>query len=116
MSVIILPEVLEYLDNVAFILFEKEYFSYLDTSILYVDDLIDNIKATLPDKRHRRAPAYYAKYGRDVHYASFKKNRRTTWYAFFTKYEVNGKTVYLVRYIGNNHTEAHHLYEGFTGE
>lgn len=42
-------------------------------------------------------------------YASFTKNKRTTWYVFFNEYEVAGETVYLVRYISNNHVIAHHL-------
>ena len=41
MNVIILPEVLEYLDDLVFLLFEKGYFSYLETSQYYIDDLID---------------------------------------------------------------------------
>ena len=43
-------------------------------------------------------------------------------YLFYVpKYEENGGTIYLVRYVGNNHTrvlrpvqaEAHRLYEGW---
>jgi len=49
------------------------------------------------------------KYGKGMKYASFRKNRRTTWYAFFKKYEKNGETFYLVRYIANNHSIAHYL-------
>jgi hypothetical protein len=44
-----------------------------------------------------------------VCYAAFRRNRATTWYAFFTKYYDNGQTVYLVRHITNNHTSAQHL-------
>ena len=109
MNVIILPEVLEYLDDVVFILFEKQYFSYLETSIRYVDDLIDNIKKTLPTRLHKPATPYFDKYGEDMEYAVFKKNRRTSWYAFFETYEKNGEIFYLVRYIGNNHTVAQYL-------
>ena len=34
MSVIILPKVLEYLDDLVFILFKKEYFGFLETAII----------------------------------------------------------------------------------
>ena len=105
------PEVQDFYYELENILFEKGYFSYKETSNKYVADLLNGIKTNLPNVRHRRAPKCYAKYGKDLHYASFKKNKRTTWYAFFTKYEENGDTIYLVRYIGTNHTEAHHLYE-----
>ena len=109
MNVIILPEVLEYLDNLVYILFKKRYFSYLETSINYIDDLIDNIEITLPIRVQKPAPEYFDRYGKKMKYATFKKNRSTTWYAFFTTYNNNEETVYLVRYIANNHTIAQYL-------
>lgn len=33
----------------------------------------------------------------------------TQWYVFFTKYQDNGETIYLVRYISNNHVIAKYL-------
>ena len=75
----------------------------------YVNDLIFDIKTKLPTRQHKPAPPYYEKYGKELYYAIFKKNKRTSWYAFFSKYEENEKIVYLIRYIGNNHTDAHHL-------
>ena len=109
MKVIILPKALQYLDKIAFILFEKQYFSYLETSIRYVDDLIDDINANLAKKQHKPAPPYYDEYGKKLYYAVFKKNKRTSYYVFFSKYNDNGQIVYLICYIGNNHTEAQHL-------
>jgi hypothetical protein len=35
------PEVESYLNELTFILFEEEYFSYLENSILYKDKIID---------------------------------------------------------------------------
>jgi hypothetical protein len=114
MKVLAKPEVTEYIESLVPILYEKGCFSYKEAARKYViKDLYDDIKTNLPKKRHKPAPSRYDKYGEDVHYASFTKNKRTTWYAFFTKYEENGEIIYLVCYIGNNHTEAHHLYEGF---
>jgi len=109
MSVLFLPEVREYFYELENILYEKGYLSFEDTAHKYVDDLIYDIKKNLPNKRHRPAPEYYEKYGRELYYATFKKNRQTQWYAFFSKYVENRETIYLVCYIGNNHTEAHHL-------
>ena len=60
MKVTAIPEILEYIENLVQILYEKGYFSY-------------------------------------------KENAR--------KYVKDGELYYQVRYIGNNHTEAHHLYE-----
>jgi len=107
MSVLFLPEIREYFSELEIILYEKGYFSYEDNAHKYADTLFFDIKTKLPLLRHKPAPKHFDKYGKDMYYAVFKKNRRTTWYAFFTKYEENGETIYLVRHIENNHTVAH---------
>ena len=109
MKVLAKPEVVEYLDNLVDILFEKNYFSYVEEAIDYVEELRYDIKKNLPIKLHKPVPKYYDKYGKNLYYAVFRKNKRTSWYAFFSKYAENGETIYLVCYIGNNHTEAQHL-------
>jgi hypothetical protein len=109
MNVFTTQEVKIYLNDLITILYQKGYFSYEDTAKKYVIDLIDDIQTNLPHIRHRPAPKHYEKYGKELYYATFRKNRRTQWYAFFSKYAENGETIYLVCYIGNNHTEAQHL-------
>ena len=107
--VIFSSDVQEYLDELVPILFENGYFSFEASAIKYVDDLIDNIKANLPTRTHVPAPPYFDKYGKGMFYASFRKNRNTTWYAFFTKYQQKDEVFYLVRYIANNHVIAQYL-------
>jgi hypothetical protein len=109
MSVRTTSGVKRYLNDLVTILHEKNYFSFEEYAHNYVDELLDDILTNLSTRQHKRAPGRYARYGEDLHYASFVKNKRTTWYAFFTKYEKNGETIYLVRYIANNHTEAQYL-------
>ena len=109
MQVILLPEVLDYLENLSEILYEKGYFSFETTALKYVLELYDDIVSNLPGKRHKPAPNRFNKYGKNMQYASFKKNKHTTWYAFFKTYEENGQTFYLVRYIANNHVIAQYL-------
>jgi len=109
MRVIFLPEVLDYLDSLIPVLYKKGYFGFEDIAIKYVDDLIDDIKTNLPKHLHKLAPEYFDKYGKNMYYATFRKNKHTAWYAFFTKYNENGDTIYLVRYIANNHTVAQYL-------
>ncbi|MDR0437651.1 MAG: hypothetical protein LBH22_05040 [Bacteroidales bacterium] len=109
MKVIILPEVQEYLDSLVPILYEKEYFGFEESAIGYVDELIANIKTSLHRLPHKPASVYFDQYEKDMHYAAFKVNPRTTWYAFFTKYSENGTTIYLIQRIENNHTIAHYL-------
>jgi len=109
MNVIVIPEVQQYLECLKKILFEKEYFSFEESAIKYVNDLFDDIITYLPAKQHTPAPNYFDKYGKGMYYASFRKNKQTTWYAFFNKYKENGETIYLIRYIANNHTVAQYL-------
>jgi hypothetical protein len=109
MNVIFTPKVLEYFENLVITLYCREYFSFLETSKKYVAELIDDILTTLPTRLHKPAPLYFDKYGKNMKYASFKKNKTTTWYAFFMTYQENGDTIYLVRYIANNHTIAQYL-------
>jgi len=109
MKVIVLPKVLDYFEELVIILYEKEYFSFLDTSQKYIDELFDEIKEFLPTRVHKSAPIYFDKYGKDMEYAVFKKSKRTSWYVFFRTYRENGEDVYQVRYIANNHLIAQHL-------
>ena len=109
MNVLFLPEIQEYFYELEIILYEKGYFGYEENAIDYVDDLVIEIKTNLPKMAHKPAPKYYEKYGKDLYYITIRKNKRTHWYTFFSKYIENGETIYLVCYVGNNHTEAHHL-------
>jgi len=109
MRILAIPEVSEYLDDLVDILFEKEYFSYVEDAVDYVDELRNDIKTKLHTKIYKLAPPYFDKYGKNMKYAGFKKNKRTTWYVFFTTYLENGEKIYLIRYIANNHTVAQHL-------
>jgi len=109
MNVIFLPEIREYYDKLEQILYDKGYFSFKETSKKYVKELIEDIKTTLPTRRHKFAPPYFDKYGEDMKYAVFPKNRRTSWYVFFETYEENEQIYYLVRYISNNHMIAQYL-------
>ena len=104
-----LPEVVDYFEELAWVLHTEGYFGEYEYSRKYADDLMKNIKNNLPIKSHKPAKPHFDRYGKGMYYASFKKNRDTTWYAFFNKYLDNGKTVYLVRYINNNHMIAKYL-------
>jgi len=109
MIVEFLPEVVDFFEELAWVLHEEGFFGSYKFSRRYVSELIDDITTSLPTCRHRPAPKHFDKYGKGMKYASFKKNRRTTWYAFFKIYEKKGETIYLVRYISNNHVIAQFL-------
>ena len=108
-KVIATPEVYEYLENLVDILYENDYFGFEDAAVNYVKKLIDDIENTLPIRLQRPAPKHFEKYGKDLHYATFQKSNRTTWYAFFTKHRQDEDIIYLVRYISNNHVAGQFL-------
>jgi len=109
MQVILLPEVLKYLENLSIILYEKEYFSFEETALKYVMELYEDIITNLSVHHSKLATKYFGKYGKDMEYAVFKKNKQTSWYVFFRVYRENGNEVYQVRYITNNHVIAQYL-------
>jgi len=109
MSVRFLPEVSQQFVDLVEILYEKGYMSFLDAALKYSETLFHELQATLPIKVHRKAPAWFDRFGKDMSFAAFPKNKHTTWYVFFNVYDVGGETVYLVRYMSNNHVIAQHL-------
>ena len=110
MKVLTLPEVRLYLKEVSLILYKKEYFGFEETAIKYVEDLFEDIKTTLPARHKMLAPAYFDKYGENMYYSIFRKNKTTQWYVFFTIYKDNeDEIIYLVRFISNNHLIAHYI-------
>jgi polyhydroxyalkanoate synthesis regulator phasin len=109
MSIYSTPKVRSYFNNLITILFDKGYFGYEDNAKKYVDELLNDIQTNLPAKLHKPAPSHFEIYGKNMEYAVFKKNQNTSWYVFFSKHTKHGETIYLIRYIGNNHTIAHYL-------
>lgn len=87
MRVLVLPEVREYLKKLSYILYEKDYFSYLDSSVKYIEELFKEIETTLPNRQKRPAPPYFDRYGKNMYYVTTRKNRFTQWYVFFTIYQ-----------------------------
>ncbi|MDH6343886.1 hypothetical protein M2480_002239 [Parabacteroides sp. PFB2-12] len=109
MRIVFLPEALDYFNELTTILFEKDYFGMEDSALRYVDELLYDIKTTLPNRPKRKAPAYFEQFGDGMYYATFRKNKTTQWVVFFTIYQDKEDLVYLIRYISNNHVIAHFL-------
>lgn len=109
MNVLYSPEVEDYLFELTEMLYQKEYFGFKDAATGYVRRLVFKIQNTLPISVKKLAPPYFNRYGKNLFYASFRMNKNSVWYVFFKTYSLNGKTIYLVRYISNNHVIAQHL-------
>ena len=109
MDVILLPEILDYFNDLTTLLYKKDYFGFEESALNYVDNLVDNIKSTLDIRTHKAAPNYFNRYGKNLNFASFRTNKNTEWYVFFNIAKFRGEYVYVVRYITNNHVSAHLL-------
>lgn len=102
-DVIILAEVADYLDELAYKLYLKGYFGFIESAIEYVDKLTDDVHKNIHSKQKKLAPPRFRRYG--YHYITYKPNRRTTWYIFFNFRDDR----YLISYITNNHVSAQHI-------
>lgn len=103
-KVIVKKEALLYLDELFTILVEKEYFSFVESALEYVNRLYDFICNDLPHLPHHETPEELKRYGN--YYVKIKSTKRTMWYIFFDKSDNR----YLVEFITNNHTsQSAHL-------
>ncbi|RCU42631.1 hypothetical protein DQ356_07340 [Chryseobacterium lacus] len=94
-----LPEVEKYLNELSLILFEKNYFSFVESSFRYVDDLIDFIEYNLPIFPAKQTPEKLSSLGSE--YIFYKANQNTTWYIFFERSDNR----FMVTFITNSHSD-----------
>jgi hypothetical protein len=97
MRVLIQNEVINYLDELIFILYKDEYFSYLENAENYVLNIYDYIEKYIPLDIHKKSPEKLNKFG--SFYIFYNSNPRTTWFIFFNKKDEK----YIVTHISNNH-------------
>jgi hypothetical protein len=109
MKVLFLPEVEDYLFELIEVLYRKGYFGFEESAVKYIKSLEGDIRTNLFSKRRRPAPPFFNRYGEKLLYSVFAKSRTTQWYVFFNVYQDNGETVFVVRYISNNHVIAQFL-------
>lgn len=99
-EVIISPLVIDYLDKLVKILYEKNYFGFITSAENYVSNIYDFIENNIALSQQHNTPKALNHLG--SYYFPYNPNRRTTWYIFFEKKGNN----FLVTHILNNHTEA----------
>lgn len=91
--------ILAYLQDVVFVLFKEDYFSYAENSRNYVDKIIEFVISEIEFFPLKSAPIPLKYLGSN--YIFYKSNSRTTWYIFFEKANNN----YLITRILNNHCQ-----------
>jgi len=89
------------IDNLSDILLSKGYFSFLEDSINYVNDL-ESFIFSIPHQKHYLTKRH--KYGR--YYCRYKPNKHTTYYITFDTMN----DVYLVKNINSSHTPQYPRY------
>ena len=92
-------EVVTFVNELVYLLFKEDYFSYIENAISYKDEIIDFIENNISTFPYRFSPLKLKKLGSK--YIFFKSNSRTTWYIFFE----NKGSVFIVTFITNNHSE-----------
>lgn len=97
-EVVIKNDVLQFLDELVTVLFQKEYFGFLESAEEYVIHLYDTIYNDLPTLKHHPSPKELEQHGK--YYVKIQRNKRTTWYIFFDKMGNR----YLIEFITNNHS------------
>jgi hypothetical protein len=91
-------KVQHYFDELIVKLYHKDYFSYRENAIDYVQKLVYYLNNSIDNLPHKIVPESLSKHG--DFYIFYKSNSRTTWYIFFSKKD----SKYLIKHIANNHT------------
>ena len=105
--IVLSHEFVDELEELFDILVERGFFSYDEYALKYIDDLELFIKSSIHSYPKRKAPALFAKYGKDLKYIAYKRNAHTTWYILF---EESDSTFYI-RHITNNHVSGQYFNE-----
>ncbi len=74
-------EVVDYLDNLVFKLYAKEYFGFVESADAFVLKLADFIYENIKKFLSRKTPSKIQQLGSN--YIFYQSNQRTTWYLFF---------------------------------
>lgn len=92
----ILPEVIDYLNNLTQVLFEQEYFGFEETAQQYVQNIYDFMEYEMINFPCKVTTILLKKIGSN--YPFYEANNRTTWYIFLKK-----ANRYLIIHLANNH-------------
>lgn len=93
------PEVEQYINDLVYILFYEDYFTYIENAIDYKDKIINFVEQNILLFPFKKTPKQLAHLGSK--YIFYTSNQRTTWYIFFESKDNN----YLITYVTNNHVE-----------
>lgn len=96
--IIYLPEVKIYFNHLMDVLFENEYFGFMDSAEEYVLNIRYFIENNIGTYSTKNTPAELIQHGEK--YLVYKANNQTSWYIFFSQIE----QTYFIKFIANNHS------------
>jgi hypothetical protein len=102
--IIIKESVIQYLDDLIFVLYDNEYFGFIDSSEIFIDKLINFIYENIEIFPSKKTPIHILYLGSN--YIFYKSTQRTTWYIFF---EQKNKNFVVTNIINNNSEEVKFL-------
>jgi len=103
-SILFPKEVIDFLDELLHVLYEKNYFSYKSSASAYVLKIYDFIEANITTFPYKKTPKALNHLGSK--YIFYKPNHNTTWFIFF---EHQGKIFRITAIINNYCKEANLL-------
>jgi len=98
-------DITDYLNELIDILFEQDYFGFIDSAKQYVSNMKNYIETNITILPAYPAPLYFSRYQIGMQYVTYRSNKSTTWYFFFLQ-EGNR---YLICYVTNNHFEGQYI-------
>ena len=105
--VIVKQDVVDYLDNLAMILFVENYFRFLESAENYVDEIFDFVLTVPSQVSYDITNEKSIYYGKNLKYCRYRANKKTTWFIYFERRDCR----YIVKHIENSHTVANFGYK-----
>ncbi len=89
--------VLIFIEGLAFKLYKKKYFSYIDVANKYVAYIYNYVNENISFLKHNQTKPQHKKYG--AYYIIIITNKRTAWHVYFDKKD----NKYIINKLLNNH-------------
>lgn len=87
------------LDDLAKVLYQRKYFSFVEDVDVYIDKIYDFVENNVEYPISKISPEKFQKYGKK--YLRYDANSQTSWYIFFDQKDHR----FLVNHILNNHSQ-----------
>ena len=98
-KIIYSPLFINELDNLAKILYQYKYFSFVVDVDIYIDKIYDFLESNIEYPIAKNSPESFQKFGKK--FIKYKANNQTTWYIFFDQ----KRNQFIGNHMLNNHSQ-----------